>query len=87
MIVFKDTAPSIVFIIKSAVAFVLMTASFVLYVVAYSKALKEVRLSKQRAESEGASVQSVGEVQNPGDAEQGEYDEQNAGQAAVGREE
>ena len=80
MIVFKGASKS-VFIIKSAVAFVLMTASFVMYVVAYSKALKEVRLNKQRAESEDAVAQSEE------NAEQDESDGQNVGQAAVGREE
>ena len=80
MIVFKGASKS-VFIIKSAVAFVLMTASFVMYVVAYSKALKEVRLNKQRAESENAVAQRAE------NAEQDESDGQNVGQAAVGREE
>ena len=80
MIVFKGASKS-VFIIKSAVAFVLMTASFVMYVVAYSKALKEVRLNKQRAESENAVAQSEE------NAKQDEPDGQNVGQAAVGREE
>ena len=83
MIVFKDASPIVfnVFIIKSAVAFVLMTASFVMYVVAYSKALKEVRLNKQRAESENAVAQ------REENAEQDESEGENVGQAAVGREE
>lgn len=83
MIVFKDASPIVfnVFIIKSAVAFVLMTTSFVMYVVAYSKALKEVRLNKQRAESENAVAQ------REENAEQDESEGENVGQAAVGREE
>ena len=58
-----------------------MTTSFVMYVVAYSKALKEVRLNKQRAESENAVAQ------REENAEQDESEGENVGQAAVGREE
>lgn len=50
MIVFRN-APDKVMFAKVVVAFALMITSFVLYVVAYSKALKELKNKKKKEEA------------------------------------
>lgn len=54
MIVFRDAPDKIIFA-KVIVAFVLMITSFVLYVIAYSKALKELKNKKEEEKNISAS--------------------------------